>query len=297
MVERTEEWLDEFFDRLDPKEQLNQMGISVFAPVLPVELPIQWAYLRHLSEDVIEGLSGLSIYDVNLLPELVNYPPLLPLPRLSFGPSKTPHDILRQVALGVDICTIPFINAISDAGVALTFTFPPPETEEIQPLGIDLWSPDYVTSVEPLAKGCQCYACTNHHRAFLAHLLNAKEMLGWNLLQIHNHHVLVDFFTKIREVVAEGPDRFEDCRRRFTAVYDAELPVGTGQRPRARGYHFKSIAGQTKINEPSWQPFETDTPAAADASPAGNDAIDTPVVPDVDGPTLEEKGFAEKQNA
>ncbi|KAH7152443.1 tRNA-guanine(15) transglycosylase-like protein [Dactylonectria estremocensis] len=273
MVERTEEWVDEFFRISDPQGRLKELGVAVFAPVLPVEYPLQWDYLRHLSEDVRESLSGLAIYDVNLLPELTNYPPLLALPRLAFGPSKSPQDLLRQLSLGVDICTVPFVNVMSDAGVGLTFTFPPPKTQGIQPLGIDMWSADHATSLLPVAEGCKCYTCTNHHSAFIHHLLNAKEMLGWNLLQIHNHWVLGEFFAGVRKVLAEGTARFEECSRDFSATYEPELPFGTGERPRARGYHFKSIAGQTKINEPSWQAFETN-----DKPPSESDAAALPPV-------------------
>jgi queuine tRNA-ribosyltransferase len=258
MVERTEEWVEEFFHLLDPQGRLKDMGVSVFAPVLPVEYPIQWDYLRFLAEDVRESLSGLAVYDVNLVPELVNYPPLVALPRLSFGPSKTPQDLLRQISLGIDVCTVPFLNTASDAGIALSFTFPPPDTSSVQPLGVDMWSEDHTISLQPLVDGCKCYTCTNHHRAFIKHLLNAKEMLGWNLLQIHNHSVLSTFFKGIRETLSQGTERFEELSKKFTAAYEPEVPRGTGERPRARGYHFKSIAGQTKINEPSWQAFESD---------------------------------------
>ncbi|KAF7546434.1 hypothetical protein G7Z17_g8431 [Cylindrodendrum hubeiense] len=275
MVDRTEEWVDEFFHLADPQGRLKELGVSVFAPVLPVEYPLQWDYLRHLSEDVRESLSGLAIYDVNLLPELVNYPPLLSLPRLAFGPSKSPQDLLRQIALGVDVCTVPFVNVMSDAGVGLDFTFPPPETQEIHPLGIDMWTPDHATSLLPISEGCKCYTCTNHHRAFIQHLLNAKEMLGWNLLQIHNHWLLSEFFAGVRKVLSEGSARFEECSRNFSAVYESELPLGTGERPRARGYHFKSIAGQTRINEPSWQAYEGDSKPTS-----GSDtAAEPPVAP------------------
>ncbi|KAL2676751.1 hypothetical protein Neosp_010516 [[Neocosmospora] mangrovei] len=258
MVERTEEWVEEFFHLLDPQGRLKDMGVSVFAPVLPVEYPIQWDYLRFLAEDVRESLSGLAVYDVNIVPELVNYPSLVALPRLSFGPSKTPQDLLRQISLGIDVCTVPFLNTASDAGIALSFTFPPPDTSSVQPLGVDMWSEDHTISLQPLVDGCKCYTCTHHHRAFIKHLLNAKEMLGWNLLQIHNHSVLSTFFTGIRETLSQGTEKFEGLSKKFTAAYEPEIPRGTGERPRARGYHFKSIAGQTKINEPSWQAFESD---------------------------------------
>lgn len=285
MVERTEEWVDESFKLLDPQGRLKDLGVSVFAPVLPVAYPMQWDYLRHLAEDVRESLSGLAIYDVNLVPELINYPTLGDLPRLSFGPAKSPHDLLRQVALGIDVCTVPFANTASDAGIALTFTFPPPEGQGVQPLATDMWSPEHITSLKPLIEGCECYTCRHHHRAFIKHLLNAKEMLGWNLLQIHNYHVLSEFFKGIRKVMAEGTEKLEEYSKKFTATYEPDIPLGTGERPRARGYHFKSIAGNPKINEPSWQAFEGDESPhpEAIAIPAGS-------VPAVEELTLPQNG-------
>ncbi|KAH6611054.1 trna-guanine transglycosylase family [Trichoderma cornu-damae] len=252
MVERTEVWLDEFFDKLASPKAPDALESSVFAPVLPVEYPIQWDYLRHLSEDVLDRLSGLAVYDSNMLPDLANYPPLSPLPRLSMDPPKTPHEILRQVSLGVDICTVTFANSASDAGVAMAFSFPPRNADQVRPLGIDMWSPEHKTAVVPLLEGCQCYTCSKHHRAYLHHLLNAKEMLGWNLLQIHNYRVVSELFAGIREALGKGPAVFEEYARKFAAAYEPLLPEGTGERPRARGYHFKSEASSDKINKPAW---------------------------------------------
>ena len=67
---------------------------------------------------------------------------------------------------------------------------------ELEPLGLDLWSPTYATDLSPLREGCECYACGSHHRAYVRHLLDAKEMLGWVLLQIHNHHTLDVFLCR-----------------------------------------------------------------------------------------------------
>lgn len=303
MVDRTEEWVDDLFHHLPKDSKLRDLGISVFAPVLPVEYPIQWDYLRHLAEDLIDNISGLAIYDVNLLPELENYPSVGPLPKLSLDPPKSPHDVLRQISLGIDICTVSFINSISDAGIALTFTFPPLETPgEVRPLGINMWDPEHITSVVPLVEGCNCYTCANHHRAFLKHLLNAKEMLGWNLLQIHNHQVMTDFFTGIRAVLKRGGQpEFEKYRHQFSSAYEPELPKGTGQRPRARGYHFKSLANQSRINEPPWQAFDNDQEQSLLASPAAGmepqrSTTETPLIPDESSQALAEKGFGEVQD-
>jgi queuine tRNA-ribosyltransferase len=319
MADRTEEWVDEFLDHFEASATATGSP-SVFAPLLPVEHPIQWAYLKHLAEEQVGRLAGLAVYDVNLLPELTGYAPLTGLPKLSVDAPRTPHQVLRQVALGVDMCTTPFVNSASDAGVALTFAFPPSQpppaaegsggdgTSATQPLGVDMWPmEEHSTALEPLVPGCQCYACTRHHRAFVNHLLNAKEMLGWNLLQIHNHHVLDLFFQGIRETLGKDRAEFERSAARFAAMYDPELPAGTGERPRARGYHFKSDGGaaaQGKFNKPAWQDLdalgEQHQQQANQGPPvlsavSGQEQVETPIEPEVDGKTLENQGFAQKQ--
>ncbi len=254
MVDRTEEWVEQFLTATE-KATGGPSPSAVFAPVLAVEYPLQWAYLQFLAEDVRESIAGLALYDTQLLKDIIaNYAALRPLPRLSLEPPKTPHQVLKQIALGVDVCVLPFINAVSDSGVAFTFTFPPPlsatSSSPQQPLGVDMWSEAHTTALEPLSEGCQCYSCTTHHRAYLRHLLNAKEMLGWSLLQIHNHHVMAGFFQGVRATLRDST--FDAAAARFATTYAAEFPEGTGERPRARGYHFKSEYGQDKINKPTW---------------------------------------------
>lgn len=315
MCERTEEWMSEVHRSLD-LDELRSSNTSIFAPTLPAPYPMQWEYLSRLSDDMADMLSGLAIYDVDILPDLANYPALTPLARLSLDPPATPHDILRQVALGIDTFLLPFINTTSDAGVAMAFTFPAPTTAQQQtntdsgtgllPLGTDLTDPENTTSLAPLAPCCTCYACTHHHRAYLHHLLNAREMLAWTLLQIHNHHAVAGLFGAVRASLARGS--FEDDRRAFQRAYEAELPPGMGTRPRARGYHFKSEGGDEKRNKPAWGHLDADKDgdvememdmekekvvAVAEKLRAG--VMETPLVPDgvVDEADLAREGFAE----
>ncbi|PKS05332.1 hypothetical protein jhhlp_008706, partial [Lomentospora prolificans] len=254
MVDRTEEWVDTFIKERNA-DPATAEGVAVFAPIPPVERPIQWQYLEHLSDDLADSLSGLAIYDADIIPELSHYESLQKLPRLLLQPPPTPHHILRQIALGADMFLIPFINDNSDNGIALTFTFNPPQAPSDSggylPLGTNMWPVENASSSSPPMPGCKCYTCTNHSRAFIQHLLNANEMLSWTLLQIHNHHVMSEFFAAIRASLAEGEAAFEEARKRFSAAYEPELPKPTGQRPRARGYHFKSEPGE-KINDPAW---------------------------------------------
>ena len=306
MVERTEEWLAKFLGLVRTGENEKPLATHIFAPVLPVAHSIQWDYLNSLAEEHLEGLSGLAVYDTNILPDLENYESLLSLPRLSLDFLVSPQEILRQTQLGIDIFTVPFINATSDGGIALTFSFPPPDPDTIGttplPLGMDMSSQDNQVSLEPLREGCTCYTCTRHHRAYIHHLLNAKEMLGWTLLQIHNHQVLSDFFAGIRSSIAAEPSTFDENVLRFSRVYESEIPKGTGQRPRARGYHFKQEGGKPRINRPAWGRFsgaeDAEDPAVvgemaglAVTGPAAGGS-ETPVVPEIASAELDKQGFA-----
>lgn len=245
--------------------------MAIFAPVLPVERPLQWQYLDHLSDEA-EALSGLAIYDVDILPDLAEYPALTPLPRLVLQSPRTPHELLRQIMLGADMTLVPFINDASDGGIALSFTFPAPESIPQSPLGLDTSTPERKTDTGPLVEGCGCYACRVHHRAYLHHLLSANEMLSWTLLQVHNHHVVSRFFDGVRDVLARGDEEFARAVDTFKRAYEPEMPEGTGQRPRLRGYHFKSQGGEEKGNERAWTKFEggeTGTKATSGLSSEG----------------------------
>lgn len=305
MCERTEEWVTELHRALDLND-LRASNTSVFAPTLPALYSVQQDYLSRLSGDILSKLSGLAVYAVDVLPDLRDHPSLLPLPRLSLDTPQDPHQILRQVSLGIDAFILPFLNAVSDAGVALTFTFPPPPPgpgpgPDPLPLGTDLTDGANAISLAPLVDGCACHACAAHHRAFLHHLLNAREMLAWTLLQVHNHHVAAQFFAGVRASLASGADRFEEDRREFARVYEASLPVGTGTRPRARGYHFKSDHSQLKRNKGTWQLFEEGEVSGGKENSRevegklARDEVETPVVPaeDVDAVELVREGMGE----
>ncbi|KAK9789097.1 putative tRNA-guanine transglycosylase family protein [Seiridium cardinale] len=302
MLERTDEWVEGFFKALDPNDKLKPLGIHVFAPTLPAEYSLQWEYLNRLSEDHAHKLSGLAIYDADILVDLEAHAPLASLPRLSMDSPASPHQILRQVQLGVDVFAIPFLNSASDGGTALAFSFPPPPREAggVIPLGINLWSKEYQVSVKPLMDGCSCYTCTRHHRAYICHLLDAREMLSWTLLQIHNHHVISEFFKGIRSAIADGT--LDQKVTDFALAYDNELPYSTGERPRARGYHFKSEAAQPKYNDSPWKSFDgnpSDDQALAGevaglaVTGAAEVKADVPLAPEDAAAGLDEKGFAQ----
>ncbi|KAF4634163.1 hypothetical protein G7Y89_g3947 [Cudoniella acicularis] len=241
MADRTQEWLSELLSAKDD-------SLSVFAPILPIDFLSQSEYVNTISDDFADAISGLAFYDSNLLPDIPATTALSLLPRLSLDEPTSPHHILRQISLGMDIFTIPFVNFATDAGIALTFEFPSPTsstssisetTSTTLPLGLDTWSSTHSRSLAPLSPTCTCYTCTSHHLAFIQHLLSAKEMLGWALLQIHNHTVLSTFFAAIRESIKKGS--FEQDCNVFERVYERGVD---GRDPDRGGTEDRCSAGK-----------------------------------------------------
>ncbi|CAO2647182.1 Nn.00g081040.m01.CDS01 [Neocucurbitaria sp. VM-36] len=239
MSDRTENWLRDIITKRGTIEG-GEKSWSIFAPILPIDRDLQSWYLEHLLDDMVDKISGVAIYDAYLLDDLPDQ--LHHLPRLSFHAPASPHELLRQISLGMDIFTVPFLADATDSGIVLDFTFPAPAKADTSStrhsLGIDMWSDTHACSVIPLSEGCNCYACTKHHRAYLQHLLAAKEMLGWVLIQLHNHAILSAFFAGVRASIEAGT--FDADVAAFEAYYEPTLPEKTGQGPRVRGYQFKS---------------------------------------------------------
>ena len=229
MVDRTHAWTRDALDHLYGSQPRTQSRF--LAPLLPLDGVQQNLYIQDLQDQMFEHISGFALYDpatISAIPE-----PMSHLVRFSFSEPLTPQEILREVSLGVDVTTIPFITEASDAGFALDFAFPGSKeaTENtLKPLAIDMWPSAHESDISPLVPGCQCYTCQKHHRAYIRHLLNAKEMLAWTLLQIHNHHVVDNFFNAIRASISNGT--FDRDVQTFESIYEAEFPEQTGQGPR-----------------------------------------------------------------
>ncbi|WP_404978502.1 tRNA guanosine(34) transglycosylase Tgt [Bifidobacterium aquikefiricola] len=64
---------------------------------------------------------------------------------------------------------------------------------------------------DPIEDGCDCYACRNYSRAYIDHLLRAREMNGYTLATIHNEHFFVTLLADIRKAI-EG-DYFDEFRK------------------------------------------------------------------------------------
>lgn len=234
MVDRTHAYTRDALEHLYGESVADEKKSKTkyFAPVLPLDNTQQSLYLDDLETEFRDYIAGLALYEsasLGFIPEALGS-----LPRLLLSDPSSPHEILHEISLGADLVTVPFLQGCSDAGIALDFAFPVPEAVqargEPQPLGLDLWSSEYAMDVSPLVEGCECYACRKHHRAYFNHLLRAKEMAAWALLQMHNHHVVDRLLAGARESIQRGT--FEEDVQAFHRAYVADLPDRTGEGPR-----------------------------------------------------------------
>lgn len=272
MADRTHAWLR---DTLESRRD-GPTTHSLLATVLPLDMEQQQLYLSDMSDEYRSRLSGLILHEpetASAIPERIQH-----LPRFCASDPANPHGLLRAVALGVDLVTVPFVNAITEQGIAFSFDLlnPSPDSQilpldgrEPMPLGVDMWSASHASEVSPLSPGCTCYTCTRHHRAYLHHLLQAKEMLAWTLLQIHNYHVLDRFFSAIRNSIKAGT--FASDHATFSKYYEAEFMAGEGKErgPRLRGYQIKSVGrGEDRKREKVWGRFEDSNATSGAQSPS-----------------------------
>lgn len=76
---------------------------------------------------------------------------------------------------------------------------------------INLFNAKYELDEGPIEDGCQCPACRRYSRAYIRHLLKAKEMLGMRLCVLHNLYFYNTMMQEIRDSLDEG--RFTDYKR------------------------------------------------------------------------------------
>jgi queuine tRNA-ribosyltransferase len=69
---------------------------------------------------------------------------------------------------------------------------------------INLFNQKYEKDMRPIEEGCQCPACKHYSRAYIRHLLKAKEMLGMRLCVLHNLYFYNTMMEEIRDALDAG---------------------------------------------------------------------------------------------
>ena len=120
---------------------------------------------------------------------------LLPADRLRyFMGIGDPVGIIDVIARGVDVfdCVLP--TRMARTGTAL-----------LRGGGrLNLRNARFATDLSPLEAGCDCYACRTFTRSYLRHLVTQKEMLGAQLLSLHNLRVLLRLTHDARCAIRDG---------------------------------------------------------------------------------------------
>ena len=75
----------------------------------------------------------------------------------------------------------------------------------------------YKDDFTPIEDDCDCYACKHYTRAYIRHLINAGEMLGAELLSIHNLRFLIRLAENTRKAILG--DYFPEFREDFWKIY------------------------------------------------------------------------------
>jgi len=192
-MERTHRWAERC---LGAKTRDDQALFGIVQGGIDPEL--RAASAQFIASLPVPGIAigGLSVGETKpqMLATLDLLTPLLPQgkPRYLMGVG-TPEDLIHGIARGVDIfdCVLPTRLARHNAAFS-------PDGR------LNLMNAAFARDERPIDASCTCYTCRTFTRAYLRHLIAARELLAGTLLSIHNLHALVQLVKDIREMIVAG---------------------------------------------------------------------------------------------
>ena len=155
------------------------------------------------------AIGGLSVgEEKSVMYDMLDFlNPILPadMPRYLMGVG-SPDCLVEGFARGIDMmdCVLP--TRIARNGTAFT-KFGKMVVKNSQ----------YKEDFRPIEEDCDCYACRHYSRAYIRHLINAGEMLGAELLSIHNLRSLIRLAEDSRKAILG--DYFPEFLAEFRAKY------------------------------------------------------------------------------
>ena len=218
-VARTTRWLARCKKEMQRLNSLpdtvnpNQLLFGINQGAVYADIRIDHA--KRISELDLPGyaVGGLAVGETHeemyhVLDETVPYLPLhKPTYLMGVG---TPANILEAVDRGIDFfdCVYPSRNG-RHGHVYTKFG------------KINLFNAQYEKDDRPIEEGCQCPVCKNYTRAYVRHLLKAKEMLGMRFCVLHNLYFYNHLMEDIRGAIEEGRySAFKKERVEMLKTYD-----------------------------------------------------------------------------
>ncbi len=201
-VDRTTRWLvrcQEKMRRLNGQEGTinpEQLLFGINQGAVFDDIRIEHA--KRIAELDLDGyaVGGLAVGETHeemyhILEETVPYlPGHKPVYLMGVG---TPANILEAVERGVDFFDCVYPSRNGRHGHLYTNYGK-----------INLFNQKYEKDMRPIEEGCPCPACRRYSRAYIRHLLKAKEMLGMRLCVLHNLYFYNTMMTEIRDALDEG---------------------------------------------------------------------------------------------
>ncbi len=210
-VARTTRWLERcrtemnrlnsLEDTVNKKQMLFGINQGAIFPDIRIE------HAKRISEMDLDGyaVGGLAVGETHeqmyhILDETVPYlPKNKPTYLMGVG---TPANILEGVARGVDFFDCVYPSRNGRHGHLYT-----------NKGKINLFNVKYEKDMRPIEEGCQCPACKHYSRAYIRHLLKAKEMLGMRLCVLHNLYFYNTMMAEIREALDNGSfEKYKKCK-------------------------------------------------------------------------------------
>ncbi|MBI5931061.1 MAG: tRNA guanosine(34) transglycosylase Tgt [Chloroflexi bacterium] len=141
--------------------------------------------------------------------------PLMPTgrPRYLMGVGRA-EDLVQGIARGIDIfdCVLPTREARHGAALTRFGRY-------------NMRNQQFAHDPEPIEVGCECYACQHFSRAYIRHLIKAKELIAHQLLSIHNLHFLLKLVRDMRATIVKGESEF----RTFADAFLTDWHSGAGE--------------------------------------------------------------------
>lgn len=209
-VARTTRWLERCkaeLGRLNAREDtINRSQLLFGINQGAVYADIRIEHAKRISELELDGyaIGGLAVGETHeemyhILEETVPFLPKdKPVYLMGVG---TPANILEGVERGVDFFDCVYPSRNGRHGHLYTNRGK-----------INLFNAKYELDDRPIEEGCDCPACKRYSRAYIRHLLKAKEMLGMRLCVLHNLYFYNTMMEEIRDALEEG--RFGEYKRR-----------------------------------------------------------------------------------
>ena len=208
-VERTTRWLarcktemarlNGLEDTINKQQLLFGINQGAIYPDIRID------HAKAIREMELDGyaVGGLAVGETHeemyhILEEVVPYLPKdKPTYLMGVG---TPANILQAVERGVDFFDCVYPSRNGRHGHVYT-----------NQGKLNLFNAKYELDSRPIEEGCGCPACRHYSRAYIRHLLKAKEMLGMRLCVLHNLYFYNTMMEEIRDALDE--DRFESYKR------------------------------------------------------------------------------------